>query len=104
MGDDVDYGDALRLHIAAALRSVVDERPADPFKVMQKILFAASLTNEDAPAAAAPSESAEVSAYMKLYQLQDAIDSCLQKMAKRLTVGPKEGLKFIVSDAGDFFT
>merc|ERR1719502_681418 len=38
------------------------------------------------------------------YRLQDTIDACLMKMKKRLTVGPKDGVKFLVSDAGDYMT
>merc|ERR1719201_2877074 len=32
------------------------------------------------------------------------IEDCLFKMKKRLVVGPEEGFKFLLSDAGDFFT
>ena len=32
------------------------------------------------------------------------MEQCTFKMKKRLTVGPKDGVKFLISDAGDFFT
>ena len=46
----------------------------------------------------------EVTAYMAKYGLEVSIDDCLFKMRKRLVVGPADGFKFLLSDAGDFYT
>ena len=46
----------------------------------------------------------EVTAYEAKYGLEVSVDDCLFKMKKRLVVGPKEGFKFLLSDAGDFYT
>ena len=42
--------------------------------------------------------------YIMKYNLEVLIDDCLFKMKKRLVVGPKDGFKFLLSDAGDFYT
>merc|ERR1719240_636321 len=41
---------------------------------------------------------------MDYYQLEVMMDQCTFKMKKRLVKGPKDGVKFLISDAGDFFT
>merc|ERR1719201_733978 len=41
---------------------------------------------------------------MEEFQLYNTIESCMFKMKKRLIPGPLDGVKFLVSDAGDFFT
>ena len=43
-------------------------------------------------------------AYVDEYQLDITVESCMFKLKKRLVAGPKEGVKFLISDAGDFFT
>jgi len=101
---DVNYAEHLKLHIDVALDSVLASKPKDPFKAIQQVLFQASLTGET-PAAPAPREvTAELQAFMDEYQLHIIIESCMFKMKKRLVVGPKDGVKFLISDAGDFFT
>ena len=102
-GGDVDYGEHLTLHIAAAVNSTLKKAPADPFKAIQQVLFAASLDGST-PKQQSVSPTAEQKAYMELYRVQDCIDRCMLKMKKRLVSGPIEGVKFLVSDAGDFFT
>ena len=102
-GGDVSYGDHLTLHIAAALNSTLKKAPADPFKAIQQVLFAASLDGST-PTQQSVSPTAEQKAYMELYRIQDCIDRCMLKMKKRFIPGPLEGVKFLVSDAGDFFT
>jgi len=104
-GGDVSYGEHLHAHLTTALNSVLAKMPEDPFKAMQKVLFAASLVVPFVtPSAKAIKQTAEQAAYCALYRIQDAIDRLLMKMQKRLTAGPIEGVKFLVSDAGDFFT
>ena len=41
---------------------------------------------------------------MEEYQLYNIVESCMFKLKKRLVVGPKDGVKFLISDAGDYFT
>merc|ERR1719353_84812 len=41
---------------------------------------------------------------MAKYGLEISVDDCLFKMKKRLVTGPKDGFKFLLSDAGDFYT
>merc|ERR1719163_641058 len=41
---------------------------------------------------------------MAKYGLEVSVDDCLVKMKKRLVVGPKDGFKFLLSDAGDIYT
>ena len=36
--------------------------------------------------------------------MENEIEACLFKLKKRCVTGPKDGAKFLVSDAGDFFT
>ena len=100
---DVDYGTHLTLHIAAALNSTLAKAPADPFKAIQQVLFAASLDGST-PKDQEVKPTDEQKAYMTEYRIQDCIDRCMLKMKKRLVAGPLEGVKFLVSDAGDFFT
>ena len=101
---DVSYAEHLKLHIDVALDSVLVSQPADPFKAIQQVLFQASLTGET-PSPPAPRDATpEIAAYMDEYQLHIIIESCMFKMKKRLVVGPKDGVKFLISDAGDFFT
>merc|ERR1719353_1339167 len=41
---------------------------------------------------------------MAKYGLEISVDDCLFKMKKRLVTGPKDGFKFLLSDAGDLYT
>merc|ERR1719454_357650 len=100
---DVDYGAHLHIHINAAVNKTIGKMPADPFKAIQQVLFQASLDGSTPPKQAV-SPTAEQAAYLTKYRVQDCIDRCLLKLKKRLTSGPLEGVKFLVSDAGDFFT
>ena len=100
---DVDYGVHLHLHIDAAVNKTIGKMPADPFKAIQQVLFQASLDGSTPPKQPV-SPTDEQAAYLTKYRVQDCIDRCLLKLKKRLTPGPFEGVKFLVSDAGDFFT
>jgi hypothetical protein len=103
-GGDIDYGVHLKAHIEGALVEVLKKCPADPFKAIQQILFQASLENADPPPAAPRPSSDEVTKFMELYNMENEIEACLFKLKKRCVTGPKDGAKFLVSDAGDFFT
>ena len=103
-GGDIDYGVHLKAHIEGALVAVLKKCPADPFKAIQQILFQASLDNADPPPAAPRPSSDEVTKFMELYNMENEIEACLFKLKKRCVTGPKDGAKFLVSDAGDFFT
>ena len=101
---EIDYGVHLKAHIEGALVEVLKKCPADPYKAIQQILFQASLDNADPPPAAPRPSSDEVTKFMELYNLENEIEACLFKLKKRCVTGPKDGAKFLVSDAGDFFT
>merc|ERR1719409_1069095 len=102
-GGDVNYGDELRMHLVGALNSVLGKQPSDPFRAMQQVLFQASLSGA-APLTAVAAKTPEVAAYEAKYALEVSVDDCLVKMKKRLVVGPKDGFKFLLSDAGDIYT
>ena len=103
-GGDISYADYLKEHLIGALNSVLANQPADPFRAIQQVLFQASLTNAPPLTAAAPVTTPELTKYLAKYNLEVLIDECLFKMKKRLVVGPKDGFKFLLSDAGDFYT
>ena len=100
---DVDYGVHLKIHMDEALNQVLKEMPKDPFRAMQQVLFQASLTGAT-PSPAPLSMTAEQKTFFETYRLELMMEQCTFKMKKRLTVGPKDGVKFLISDAGDFFT
>ena len=77
--------------------------PKDPFRAMQQVLFQASLTGET-PTPAKLELTDEQKTFMETYRLEMTMDACSFKLKKRLTKGPKDGVKFLISDAGDFFT
>ena len=103
-GGDIDYAAELKTHLTGALNTVLASQPSDPFRAIQQILFQASLVNGPPETAAAPAKTPELTKYITKYNLEVLIDDCLFKMKKRLVVGPKDGFKFLLSDAGDFYT
>ena len=103
-GGDINYADYLREHLMGALNNTLKAQPADPFRAIQQILFQASLSNAAPLTDAAPATTPELTKYIMKYNLEVLIDDCLFKMKKRLVVGPKDGFKFLLSDAGDFYT
>ena len=101
-GGNVEYADALKAHITAALNKIVAKQPEDPFKEMQKILFQASLGDGTPPTESAVALTPAMSEYVAKYDLQVHIDDVVAKKGKGS--GPVAGVKFMISDAGDFFT
>jgi hypothetical protein len=101
-GGDVVYADALKMHMTAALNEILKKQPDDPFKAMQKVLFAASLTDDPPPTEAAVTQTPEMVEYSGKYDIQTHIDTIVAKKASGS--GPMSGVKFMVSDAGDMFT
>ena len=99
----ISYEDLLKQHLAGALSSVTRDQPKDPFKAIQQICFQASLSGAE-PLTAVTAPSAEVTAYEAKYALEASVADCIFKLKKRLVVGPKDGFKFLLSDAGDYFT
>ena len=83
---------------------MLNSQPADPFRAIQQTLFQASLSGAGPNSDAAPASTPELKKYISKYNLEVMIEDCLFKMKKRLVVGPKEGFKFLLSDAGDFYT
>ena len=102
-GGDINYADELKKYITGALNDVLAKQPSDPFRAMQQVLFQASL-NGAGPLTAVTPVTPEVKAYEAKYGLYVSVDDCLFKMKKRLVVGPKDGFKFLLSDAGDIYT
>ena len=102
-GGNISYETELKAHINGALNSVLATMPADPFRAMQQVLFQASLSGAD-PLTAVAAVTPETTKYMAKYGLESTVENCLFKMKKRLVVGPKDGFKFLLSDAGDFYT
>ena len=103
-GADIDYAKELKKHLDGALNTVLNSQPADPFRAIQQTLFQASLSGAGPNSDAAPASTPELKKYIGKYNLEVMIDDCLFKMKKRLVVGPKDGFKFLLSDAGDFYT
>ena len=98
----VEYADALRQHITAALNEILTSLPEDPFKTMQKILFQASLGDGRPPPVSPIAQTPAMSAYFAKFDLQTHIDDVVAKKGKGS--GPVGGVKFMISDAGDVFT
>merc|ERR1719203_1184664 len=90
------------LHMTAALNSVLAKQPDDPFKAMQKVLFAASLTNDEPPTEPPIERTPTMVEYLANYDLETHINTIVAKKASGS--GPMSGVKFMVSDAGDMFT
>jgi len=61
---EVEYADALRQHLVAALNEVLAAKPDDPFKSLQKILFAASLGDGTPPEASPVAQDADMKEYL----------------------------------------
>ena len=102
-GGDIDYAKTLKAYLTGALNKVLAEQPKDPFREIQQVCFQASLDGSG-PLTAVTPETAETKAFIAKFNLEVFIEDCLFKMKKRLVVGPKDGFKFLLSDAGDFFT
>ena len=100
---DISYADELKKHLTGALNDALAKQPSDPFRAMQQTLFQASLSGA-AALTAVTEVTPEVKAYEAKYGLYVSVDDVLFKMKKRLVVGPKDGLKFLLSDAGDLYT
>ena len=98
---DVVYADEVQKHLTAILHTVLVAAPADPYKAMYQGCFAASL-EAITPAAPTLKVTAEMEAYITKFSLQVHIDACIAKKAKGS--GPVSALKFMLSDASDFFT
>merc|ERR1711957_666213 len=92
-----------RKHLTVVLHAVLADSPADPFKEMYKGCFAASLLEGGGDVVASTLKvTPEMEAYITKFSLQTHIDACIAKKAKGS--GPKSALKFMMSDASDFFT
>jgi len=100
---DVVYADEVQKHLTSILHGVLAASPADPFKEMYKGCFAASLLEGGGDVVASTLKvTAEHEAYITKFSLQMHIEACIAKKAKGS--GPKSALKFMMSDASDFFT
>jgi hypothetical protein len=100
---EVVYADEVQKHLTSILHGVLAASPADPFKEMYKGCFAASLLEGGGDVVASTLKvTAEHEAYITKFSLQMHIEACIAKKAKGS--GPKSALKFMMSDASDFFT
>ena len=89
----------------SVLTTLVDkeDKKKDPFRAIQQVLFQASLTGET-PSPKKLEITPAMQTFMDYYGLEVLVDTVTFKLKKRLTKGPKEGVKFLISDAGDLFT
>jgi len=100
---DVVYADEVQKHLTSILHGVLAASPADPYKEMYKGCFAASLLEGGGDVVASTLKvTPEMEAFVTKFSLQMHIDACIAKKAKGS--GPKSALKFMMSDASDFFT
>ena len=102
-GGDVVYAAEVQKHLTGILHGVLAASPADPYKEMYKGCFAASLLEGGGDVVASTLKvTPEMAAFITKFSLQTHIDACIAKKAKGS--GPKSALKFMMSDASDFFT
>ena len=104
---EIQYADALKAHIVAAVDEILGSKPDDPFKALQKVLFQASLGDGVPPPIAAIalkwlSADAAAKEYVAKFDLQTHIEAVVALKGKGS--GPVSGIKFMISDAGDYFT
>ena len=104
---EIQYADALKAHIVAAVDEILGSKPDDPFKALQKVLFQASLGDGMPPPIAAIalkwlSADADAKEYVAKFDLQTHIEAVVALKGKGS--GPVSGIKFMISDAGDYFT
>ena len=102
-GGDIVYATEVQKHLTGILHGVLAASPADPYKEMYKGCFAASLLEGGGDVVASTQKlTSEQEAFVTKFSLQTHIDACIAKKAKGS--GPKSALKFMMSDASDFFT
>ena len=99
--DEVVYKDVLAAFIDAAISEMSDKKPEDPYRKMYEFLFQASLVDyTTSPAKTDKSlwDNDFVAKFGLIFHGDAAIAS------KGKGKGPKGGVKFMLADAGDFFS
>ena len=94
---EIQYADALKAHIVAAVDEILGSKPDDPFKALQKVLFQASLGDGVPPPIAAIalkwlSADAAAKEYVAKFDLQTHIEAVVALKGKGS--GPVSGIKF----------
>jgi hypothetical protein len=99
--EDVDYKDVLAAYVDAAITEMSDTKPDDPYRKMYEFLFQASLVDFTTLPAEADKSQWD-SAYVSKFGLTFHGDAVVASKGKGK--GPKSGVKFMLADAGDFFS
>ena len=91
---EIQYADALKAHIVAAVDEILGSKPDDPFKALQKVLFQASLGDGVPPPIAAIalkwlSADASAKEYVAKFDLQTHIEAVVALKGKGS--GPAQG-------------
>jgi len=98
---DVDYKVVLAAFVDAGISEMSATKPDDPYRKMYEFLFQASLEDYTASPAKADKSKWDED-YVAKFGLVFHGDSVI--MAKAKGNGPKSGVKFMLADAGDFFS
>lgn len=98
---DVVYKDVLGAFVDAGISEMSAKQPEDPYRKMYEFLFAASLLEDPAPPP--PTDKSKWDdAFVSKFGLPFHGEAVIAAKAKG--AGPKSGVKFILADAGDFFS
>ena len=97
---DVVYKDVLAAFVDAAISELSDTKPDDPYRKMYEFLFQASLVDYTTlPTTEKSKWDDDFIAKFGLVFHEDAVVA-----SKGKGKGPKSGVKFMLADAGDFFS
>jgi len=98
--EEVVYKDVLGAFVDAAISEMSDTKPDDPYRKMYEFLFQASLVDyTTSPTTDKSKWDDEFVAKFGLVFHGDAVAA-----SKGKGKGPKSGVKFMLADAGDFFS
>ena len=100
-GDDVEYKVVLGAFVDAAISEMSATKPDDPYRKMYEFLFQASLVDYTTSPATVDRSTWD-SDFVAKFGLQFHGDAVVASKGKGK--GPKSGVKFMLADAGDFFS
>jgi len=98
---DVVYKDVIAAFVDAGITEMSNTKPDDPYRKMYEFLFQASLVDYTTSPAAADKSKWDDD-FVAKFGLVFHGDAVIASKAKGQ--GPKSGVKFILADAGDFFS